>query len=99
MTHLTCIAKNDNPTLPLEEFIQAYGMFETAALTLQLIIQQDSDFYLSVDLEKELLIRVTTSLSQHDRVTFNDQHQELTPVWVVGNVYVLKGDYILTKAK
>lgn len=63
VTHSSCIVKIDHHHLPLEKFISAFGVFETAALTLQIMVQKDNDFFVSVELENDLLIGVTDALS------------------------------------
>jgi hypothetical protein len=62
---------------------------------LQLLIQGDADFYISVELEKQLQTKIIELLRLKDgRMEEYYTKNELTPVWVVGRVYIEKGSFI-----
>ncbi|CAD8166819.1 unnamed protein product [Paramecium pentaurelia] len=86
---------------PLEKLIRAYGIEESCAQILQIIIQEDSIFYINVELQHQYQLDLQKA---YQRIHFSENidkffdDNEKIPIWVTGQVYVTKGSTIKDKA-
>ncbi|CAD8075278.1 unnamed protein product [Paramecium sonneborni] len=100
VTHYDFINQNYED-FPLEKLIRAFGIEESCSQILQIIIQEDSLFYINVELQQQYQFDLQKA---YQRIHFSENIQkffddnERIPLWVTGQVYVSKGSIIKDKA-
>ncbi|KAM3132528.1 hypothetical protein pb186bvf_015341 [Paramecium bursaria] len=86
-----------NNEYPLEKLFQLYTLEESSVLLLQIVIQREGLFFINVDLYDSFCHQIDELLAKVEPFKINSKPQN-HPAWVVGKVYVLKGEAIYDKA-
>ncbi|CAD8066369.1 unnamed protein product [Paramecium sonneborni] len=100
VTHYDFIDQVD-ADFPLEKLIRAYGIEESCAQILQIIIQEEQNFYINVELQHQFQLDLQKA---YQRIHYSENIQkffddnEKIPIWVTGQLYVRKGSIIKEKA-
>ncbi|CAD8174301.1 unnamed protein product [Paramecium octaurelia] len=100
VTHYDFIDQVD-ADFPLEKLVRAYGIEESCAQILQIIIQEEQNFYINVELQHQYQLDLQKA---YQRIHYSENIQkffddnEKIPNWVTGQVYVRKGAIIKEKA-
>ncbi|CAD8073149.1 unnamed protein product [Paramecium primaurelia] len=100
VTHYDFIDQVD-VDFPLEKLVRAFGIEESCAQILQIIIQEEQNFYINVELQHQYQLDLQKA---YQRIHYSENIQkffddnEKIPNWVTGQVYVRKGIIIKEKA-
>ncbi|CAD8102059.1 unnamed protein product [Paramecium primaurelia] len=100
VTHYDFIDSID-ADFPLEKLVRAFGIEESCAQILQIIIQEEQNFYINVELQHQYQLDLQKA---YQRIHYSENIQkffddnEKIPIWVTGQVYVRKGAIIKEKA-